>query len=526
MKPEPSENATGGVESVSQILSSGQIANRVCDTLDRLIEELNPDIGVLLVSRNNLTPNVVIEMSEAFRTQPAWSQFPIVILAEATPVSEAQEATILEAFPWAVFLNHPPLAKTLLSVVRAALRDRERQLKVRSLTLQLERAKSDAERANRAKSDFLANMSHEIRTPLGAVLGFSEMLIDSDLASDDRLNYVNAIGRNGKLLLALINDILDLAKVEAGRVDIENIEISLKEFFSEVISALQPLALLRNVSIELLEDDDAAEFIKTDPLRLKQILINIAGNAVKFSQDSKVTIRVKSHAANSDLERLVIDVIDRGVGIAPLGQARLFQPFMQGDTSSTREYGGTGLGLTLSRQLARLMGGDITLVKSEPNVGSVFRIELLVGQVASAILNERRSKKSGTVASTGEISGLKLLLVEDSPDNRVLIGRILKNSGACLETANDGLEGLTKALADEYDVVIMDVQMPRLDGYQAAAQLRQRGYDGPIIALTAHALKGERERCLSAGYNEYLTKPVDRKALVSAIANLSSTHHH
>lgn len=515
---------------LASLLSASAIATRICGDFSEMTAETSGEIGAVILASEVLNAENLVELREFIANQPSWSQLPVLLLSGVVGDGgeNASESKLLKLIPIACVLDRPLQPNTFVSLVRTALKERALQNKIHSLTAALDKSRSEAERANRAKSDFLANMSHEIRTPLGAVLGFSEMLIDSELSSTDRQNYASAIGRNGKLLLALVNDILDLAKVESGRVEIENIEISLKEFFSEVISALQPLALIKNVSIELLLDQSVPDMVKTDPLRLKQILTNIAGNAVKFSRDSKVVMKVSLESANHELDLLTIDVVDRGVGIPPLSQARLFQPFVQADTSSTREYGGTGLGLVLSRQLARLMGGDLTLLKSEPRQGSTFRISLVVGQIAQAKTPtvERLLHRKGSLGVVKEIAGLRLLLVEDSPDNRVLIGRILKNSGANLETANDGLEGLTKALADHFDVVIMDVQMPRLDGYQAASQLRQHGYDGPIIALTAHALKGERERCLSAGYNEYLTKPVDRKALVNAIAQLSSTRQH
>jgi PAS domain S-box-containing protein len=421
---------------------------------------------------------------------------------------------------------------------------------------ELEEARRQAEAASRAKSEFLANMSHEIRTPMTAIIGHAEMLAsDGDrlAAPASRLECVDTIRRNGQHLLAVINDILDLSRIEAGRMPVERLEADPAQLAREVISLMQVKARAKGLSLSLEQEGHVPALVRTDAVRLRQILMNLVGNAIKFTLGGGVRVRLGFEPAPAPILRLT--VIDTGIGITPEQLGRLFRPFEQADTSTTRRYGGSGLGLQISRRLAQMMGGDIA-VDSEPGRGSTFtatvRVEVVQGAgvrlplVAATHAAAPEAPPAGAPdgdanpappASREVLAGLRVLLVEDGPDNQRLIGFHLRRAGAQVEVVANGLLaldalGVGRAGAAEpsredtgappphrrpFDAVIMDMQMPEMDGYTAAGMLRARGCATPIIALTAHAMTGDRERCLAAGCTGYLTKPVDPRELLGAI---------
>lgn len=380
--------------------------------------------------------------------------------------------------------------------------------------------------ANIAKTQFLANMSHEIRTPLSAILGFAELLLNPELSYDERLQSVNTICRSGEQLLKIIDEILDISKVEAGHLDIEGIEVDLANVLSDMKTLMSIKAQTKGVGLEFKLNSPIPRRVTSDPTRLRQILTNMLSNAIKFTHKGKVTIEVEWLEATASLK---FRVKDTGVGIDKNQAEKLFQPFVQVDSSTTRRFGGTGLGLALSRRLAQALGGNVYLESSESGVGSVFVIEIQALMVESSeflqtmedvIVPERKVEANEPVES---LTGIKVLLVEDAPINQILIGRFLTSAGAQVDFAENGEEGVKKALSGDYRVVLMDIQMPQMDGYEATATLRKQGYDRPIIALTAHALKEDRERCLEVGCSDHLTKPIDRKKLISQISHLA--HH-
>lgn len=396
---------------------------------------------------------------------------------------------------------------------------------------ELKRAMTLADDANRAKSQFLANMSHEIRTPLGAVLGFAELLLDESQSTKQRAECVTAIKRNGDLLLSLINDILDLSKVEAGRLDIEAAPFSLLELITEVKGLFQTHADAKGLVLQIESCGDLPQDIVSDSNRLRQILFNVIGNAVKFTSTGRVHARFFSRH-----EHVVVHVHDTGPGIRPEDAARLFTPFTQADTSITRKYGGTGLGLVLSRNLARALGGDVVLIQSSAHEGSLFEISirkslLRVDRSISDVIDTQLQKQlqnsivtapcpSANPAYPPHLENVEILMVDDSEDSRLLLQRLLQPTNAILTMAENGEEGLRKALDGRYDVVLMDIQMPVMDGYEATRRLRAKGYRGPIVALTAHAMKEERTRCLAAGCTEHVVKPVTRQNLLETIARV------
>jgi signal transduction histidine kinase/HPt (histidine-containing phosphotransfer) domain-containing protein len=381
---------------------------------------------------------------------------------------------------------------------------------------EMQRARTEAEAATLAKSQFLAHVSHEIRTPLTALIGFADLLAVPTLSESDRLNYAMIIRRNGEHLLSVINDILDLSRIEAGRLLIETIPCSPVRILANVASLMRVRANDRGLTFKLDLATPIPSQVRTDPTRLLQILLNLVGNAIKFTREGIVRV-----VAAYEGRALVIDVMDTGIGMSEEQRAALFQPFQQADLSMTRRYGGSGLGLAISQALAEALGGHIS-VESVLGRGSKFRLTLpvaadgpLVERVDQAPLEQDRT--AAAVRLRGSV-----LVVEDGVDNQVLIMMLLRGYGLTVAIASDGRAGLQRALdvwrrGSPFDLVLMDMQMPEMDGYQATAALRRDGYPGPIVALTAHAMAGETERCIAAGCTDYLRKPIDRGELVATL---------
>lgn len=384
-------------------------------------------------------------------------------------------------------------------------------------------AKQAAVAASVAKTQFLANMSHEIRTPLGAMLGFAELMLNSEMSVDERNQNLNTIMRSGQQLLRIIDEILDISKVEAGRLDIENIEVNLATLLRDLQTLMIVKAQAKGIGLEFKFNSKIPERVITDPTRLRQILLNMISNAIKFTEKGKVTLETGWY--NS---RLSFRVRDTGVGIDMHVAEKLFQPFVQVDSSTTRRFGGTGLGLALSRKLAEALGGNVQLESSNSGQGSCFLIEVAGVPVEPVHFFETLEKDTvepkqdfPALNDSNALRGVRVLLVEDAPINQILISRFLTGAGAHVELANNGVEGVQKALTGDFGIVLMDIQMPEMDGYEATTTLRGRGYKTPIIALTAHALKEDRDRCLAAGCSDHLTKPIDRRLLISQISNLA-----
>jgi len=403
------------------------------------------------------------------------------------------------------------------------------QLELEAINRELERARAAAEAANYAKSAFLANMSHEIRTPLTAILGFAENLLDSRLSEDERQTAARTICRNGRHLLEILNDILDLSKIEAGQMTIERIRFGLPELIAEVSSLMQVRAAEKGLRLITEYRTPVPEAIETDPTRLRQILLNLVGNAVKFTEHGEVRVVLGLRTRPDASEHLLdIDVIDTGIGLAPEQAARLFQSFTQADESTSRRFGGTGLGLAICKRLAERLGSDVMLVASAPGQGAHFRLTIPTGPldgiplVASHCAVSTARPLANDSPPTPIPPGCRILLAEDGPDNQRLISFILRKAGAEVVVADNGRVAVEAALqardaGQPFDVILMDIQMPEMDGYEATALLRRRNYDGIIIALTAHAMPQDRERCLQAGCTDHATKPIDRRVLLSTI---------
>ena len=388
---------------------------------------------------------------------------------------------------------------------------------------ELNKAKEDAELANLAKSAFLANPSHEIRTPMNAILGYAEMLLDPNQAVHERLHCVHTIRRNGEHLLAIINDILDISKIEAQKLTIEKLRCDLPMLVGEVINLTRPGAIKKGLKFEVEFDPIIPSHIDTDPLRTRQVLLNLIGNAIKFTEKGVVRLTVHREIAYFT-HSIRFEVRDTGIGMTPEQVSHLFEPFTQADVSTTRKFGGTGLGLTISRKLARLLGGDIE-VTSDPGAGSTFAFTIDGGpRMGVPLINNLTADQLPTgnedaLPATEETRLVgRVLLAEDGDDNRELIASHLRRAGLEVVIASTGKLAVEAARSQQFDLALMDMQMPELDGYGAARAMRMAGMKMPIIALTAHAMPEDRVKCLAAGCTEYLSKPISRLHLIQALS--------
>jgi PAS domain S-box-containing protein len=393
---------------------------------------------------------------------------------------------------------------------------------------ELRSAKEQAEAANEAKTRFLAIMSHEIRTPIGAILGFLDLIRQPETSSAEKNEFIATIDRNGRHLLELIEDILDLSKIEAGKVSIVRHLFSLPEFLGDLRSVTNFRAQEKGLEFRILLETRIPKMVETDGVRLRQILSNVLGNAIKFTERGSVVMKVKYAPG-----RLRFTVEDTGIGMTEEQIKNLFTPFSQGDNTISRKFGGTGLGLALSSNLTKALGGDLRLLRSVPRGGSAFELQLPVGvaekieMVGSESMDESRKASPQVFAEQkNHLAGMRVLVVEDSSDNRVLVSRFLTIAGAEAAFAYDGADGIEKALGGKYDVVLMDMRMPVCDGLEATKRLRARGYDRPIIAFTAHAMEEERRNALEAGCSDYLTKPIDKQRLINTLGRYRSLAAH
>ena len=384
----------------------------------------------------------------------------------------------------------------------------------------LEQARLEADAANRAKSEFIANMSHEIRTPMTAILGYADVLA-AHLVDPDNLQCVQTIRRNGRFLLEIINDILDLSKIEAGRLEVSRERVAIPPMVHELIDLMRMRAEERGISLAVEFEGRVPAVIESDSKRLRQILVNLLGNAVKFTEEGSVNLVVRHEP---DEGQLIFEVSDTGIGISQEHQRRLFHPFTQADTGVARQYEGTGLGLSISRRLADMLGGKIEL-ESQVGQGSTFRLILDVSQDRVLQLVEPPPfdpARPPTSEPTPRRLSCRALVVDDRRDVRYLAQHFIEEAGGIVLTASNGREAVDlvqehQSNGDGIDVIVMDIQMPIMDGYAAARQLRANGFSRPIIALTANAMQGDRDKCLAAGYDDYTSKPIDGPRLVSLI---------
>jgi light-regulated signal transduction histidine kinase (bacteriophytochrome)/CheY-like chemotaxis protein len=502
--------------------------------------------GLLAVPLPSGTGDVVVWLRREQESEIAWLGRPVAI-AEPRPGEPAALVPRASFNRW-------------LEVVRGSCRtwtpDEIRLAGTAALHVGIQITSWQATRSTRSKSEFLTNMSHELRTPLTAILGFAEVLMEEH--EDSHVGRASAtIQRQGTHLLTLINDILDLSKIEAGKMEIVPADTSLPALMQDVNELLSGRAADKGLGFHVAGHGALPATVRTDSIRVKQVLVNLAGNAIKFTESGDITITVRWRAATKAADgrddpagrgtpdptvgdhrrgHIVVDVRDTGVGMAPEELARVFHPFEQANATTSRTHGGTGLGLAISRQLARQLGGEVT-AESRPGGGSTFRFSFdpgpvdpgsfsTFGNVAShdpAALPIDASASPARPATAVDLFGRTILLAEDSPDNQRLIGFHLRKAGARVEVAENGRAALERlaALRDEGidpDVILMDMMMPEMDGYAATRALRAQGDTIRVIALTAHAMAGDRERCIEAGCDDYATKPIKKSRLLDAVA--------
>jgi PAS domain S-box-containing protein len=394
----------------------------------------------------------------------------------------------------------------------------------------------NAERANQAKSNFLANVSHEIRTPLGIMMGFSELLLSQEVDDAKRLHYADKIRRNGRRLVELVDDLLDLSRIEHGQAKIDLQPFHLNRLIDEVVSTHVQVAKEKGIELHLDIQQNLPLMVKSDPIRLRQILNNILGNAIKFTKQGfvKLSVFTSFKDQDSNAQQLVFLIEDTGRGISKNAVDKLFEPFYQGDLqhdkAASRHYGGTGLGLALSKSLATALGGSLLLLNSELGKGSTFKVEVALHpeknfpKEQSKVSTPSRTKDEHLPPALAikEPKGRanfnpSILIVEDNPDIQEMLRTYLSTISSNLMTAMDGQSAVNIAHNKKPDVIIMDLQLPVIDGVEATKQIRKLGHGGPIIALTAHAMVGQRQTCMDAGFDRFLSKPVTQKTLISTI---------
>ena len=398
-----------------------------------------------------------------------------------------------------------------------------------SFALENARLFSKASEASRAKSVFLTNISHEIRTPLTAILGFAELLSEDESISEKASQYVSTIRRNGNQLLRIVNEVLDLSKLETDTLETVKASFSLPQLIDSICVLLSIRAQEKNLDFTVTIESAMDEHIMTDSYRLRQIVMNMISNAIKFTHTGFVHVDVATREYLPKKYRLEIKVSDSGIGMTEQQIKDLFMPFTQLDSSMTRKFGGTGLGLFLARRMAILLGGNVELIRSEPGKGSEFLIyvdisydelpdhkEVRTIEYAKALVETNPQEITAATEPKDGAKG-KILIVDDSEDNRELLTFLLSGRGLKTQTAENGQQAIEKALTQTFDVILMDIQMPEMDGFEAVKILRENNCEAKIVAVTAHAMRGDREICLKKGFDDYLSKPITRESVTAVI---------
>jgi two-component system, chemotaxis family, CheB/CheR fusion protein len=509
-----------------QVLREHGVPADFVTTVYEVTTRIRGGAGVILIAQEFLTSEAMDHLRQAVNEQPSWSDVPILVLL-AQGESSTRVISKLLSIGHVTLIERPLRIALLVSILKAKLRDRARQYEVRDLL-------QKAQLANESKSEFLANMSHEIRTPMTSILGYAELMTDL-VENEEALGYLATIRRNGDFLLGIINDILDLSKIEAGKFDIDLERFDPTRIIEDVLSIMEIRANEKGLSLDVKYTNAIPQLIESDAKRLKQILINLVGNAIKFTNQGGVKIAVgfvemlspDSFLETSSAGLLRIDISDSGIGMTPEQQERLFKPFSQGDSSITQRFGGTGLGLAISQRLATMLGGKI-IVDSAINDGSTFTLIIATGDVSDTplIRPTNRHESENKPEFTEDLPlNVHILIVDDRRDVRFLSKHIITKAGGQVTEAEDGalaIETFKHATANGilFDLILLDMQMPNMNGYETARQLRQLGYAGPIIALTADAMQGAMNKCIEAGCNDYLSKPIDKSRMLEKITAL------
>ncbi len=393
----------------------------------------------------------------------------------------------------------------------------------KEIVANLKQIQQTADCAHKNKNVFLANVSHEIRTPLTAILGFADLLKDGPISEIEKTQFIETISRNGNTLIKIIDDLLDLSKVEANCLELEKIEMPIQPLLHSVVQQFKDKARSKNLYILLDIQNELPHAILSDSVRIQQVLSNLLSNAVKFTDQGGVIVQVKSIIKKQSKTEIQIRVTDTGIGLTEEQKVRLFQPYAQAETSTTRKFGGTGLGLALSKHLAQALDGDLIIERYEKDAGCTFTFTLTAEIPTVARITACDVTKALQQMNFAPLAGFKILLAEDSLDNQYYVEKFLSKNGAIVTVADNGNEAIEKCTKEQYDVILMDIEMPVMDGYEATRKLRQLGYKMPILALTAHAMAEERGKTREAGCDGHLTKPIDTHQLLSALESVLKT---